>query len=236
MSTVIGILGGMGPLATVDFVEKVIGLTPARCDQEHLPLIIHSVPQIPDRTACLIDQQRSPLAAMARGVETLAKSGVGAIVIPCNTAHHWYEPLSKDSPVPILHIADACAESLVNEGVASVGLMATDGTLKAGFYPRKLSEHGIAVTLPGAELQQQVMEGIYRVKAGQIETGGRILESCVEQLLEQGVERVILACTEIPLALDRIESPWREQSVDATRSLASACVRWHQQQTSLLVA
>lgn len=236
MSTVIGVLGGMGPMATIDFVGKVISLTPARCDQEHLPLIIHSIPQIPDRTAFLTEQADSPLPAMKQAVATLAGAGVGAIVIPCNTAHYWYESLSNDSPVPILHIARSCAETLAKSGVSTVGLMATNGTLQAGFYAQTLNDYGISLRLPDEELQQRIMEGIYQVKAGQTELGGRLLESCLQQLLNQGVEQVILACTEIPLALDKIESRWRRFSADATHSLAAACIRWHQQQRSVLKA
>lgn len=227
MKAVIGILGGMGPMATVDFVEKIIQQTPAKNDQEHLPLIIHSVPQIPDRTACLMDQRESPLPGMVRGVNTLLGAGVSAIAIPCNTAHYWYDALTRVSAVPIFHIAQACAQKIVDEGGGTVGLMATDGTLKAGFYPKELARSGIKLILPESGLQRQVMSGIYHVKSGDIGTGGKILERCIEQILELGVEKVILGCTEIPLALERIESPLIDRGIDATSALAAACVRWH---------
>ncbi len=230
MSDVIGILGGMGPLATVDFVTKIINQTPAERDQDHLPLLVHSVPQIPDRTACLMDSQASPLIALQQGLNTLVAAGVGCIAIPCNTAHYWYDALAAVSPVPILHIAQACAESLRAEGVTSVALLATDGTLKAGFYPRELAAMGIELTIPDAGLQQQVMNGIYRVKSGAVEEGGKILQHCMERMLEAGVERVILGCTEIPFALDQINSPQRALGMDATKALAGACVQWHQRQ------
>ncbi|MEH6472553.1 MAG: amino acid racemase [Halopseudomonas sp.] len=227
MNAMIGILGGMGPLATVDFVTKIIHQTTAERDQDHVPLLVHSVPQIPDRTACLMDNQRSPLAALTRGVNTLVNAGVGCIAIPCNTAHHWYDALAQVSPVPILHIARACSESLALQGVASVGLLATDGTLKAGFYSRELDAYGIDLKIPAPKLQQQVMDGIYRVKSGAVVEGGKLLEQCVDQMLRQGVERVILGCTEIPFALDQIHSTRRNVAMDATQTLAAACVRWY---------
>ncbi|MEH6825812.1 MAG: amino acid racemase [Motiliproteus sp.] len=236
MSTVIGILGGMGPLATVDFVTKIILQTPAQRDQDHLPLLVHSVPQVPDRTACLMDSQSSPLAALVKGVNTLVNAGVGCIAIPCNTAHYWHDALAQVSRVPVLHIARACSESLAQQGVTSVGLLATDGTLKAGFYPRELGAYGIDLKVPEPSLQQQVMDGIYRVKSGAVEEGGKLLEHCMDEMLRCGVERVILGCTEIPFALDRINSTRRPMGMDATQALAAACVQWHAAQEHPAVA
>ncbi len=230
MHTTIGILGGMGPLATVDFMTKIIRQTPASRDQDHVPLLVHCVPQIPDRTACLMDNRESPLAALTQGLNTLVAAGVGCITIPCNTAHYWHPALAEISPVPILHIAQACAEQLAEQGVRRAGLMATDGTLKAGFYAKTLSQHGIELVAHSPMLQQRVMEGIYLVKSGALEDGARLLENCLQQLLDSGVERVILGCTEIPLALDSIQSHLGAYGVDATDALARACVEWYQAQ------
>tara|TARA_R110001599_G_scaffold340202_1_gene560311 strand:- start:530 stop:1222 length:693 start_codon:yes stop_codon:yes gene_type:complete len=227
MSAVIGILGGMGPLATVDFVTKIIHQTLAAKDQDHLPLLVHSVPQIPDRTACLMDNQPSPLAALLQGLNTLVNAGVGCIAIPCNTAHHWYDALAEASRVPILHIARSCSESLARQGVTSVGLLATNGTLKSGFYPRELDAYGIDLKVPDPALQQQVMDAIYLVKSGNVAAGGRLLEHCVDAMLRRGGERVILGCTEIPFALTQINSKHSAYGVDATHELAAACVQWH---------
>nr|WP_082708616.1 amino acid racemase [Marinobacterium profundum] len=228
MNTTIGILGGMGPLATVDFVKKIIDQTAASRDQDHLPLLIHSVPQIPDRTACLMDNRESPLAALTQGLNTLVAGGAGCIAIPCNTAHYWHPALAEASPVPILHIARACAEQLSAQGVTRVGLMATDGTLKAGFYTQELAHYGIDLIEHAAMLQQRIMEGIYCVKSGALEQGAIILEDCLQRMLASGVERVILGCTEIPLALDSINSSLSRHGIDATGVLAKACVDWYQ--------
>ncbi len=227
MSAMIGILGGMGPLATVDFVTKIINQTPAERDQDHLPLLVHSVPQIPDRTACLMDNQPSPLTALLRGLKTLLDAGVGCVAMPCNTAHHWYDALAKASSAPILHIARACSESLAQQGVKSVGLLATDGTLKAGFYARELSAYDIDLRIPDPSLQLQVMKGIYLVKSGAVDEGGGLLDHCMGALLECGVERVIMGCTEIPFALEQTHSRYSALGMDATEALATACVQWH---------
>lgn len=227
MNSTVGILGGMGPLATVDFVQKIIRGTTASRDQEHLPLLVHSVPQIPDRTACLMDGRESPLPALTRAVKVLAGAGVGCIAMPCNTAHYWHEELSRISPVPILHIATACAEQLASQGIKRVGLMATDGTLKADIYPRELNTHGIELSPPSPELQRQIMQGIYRVKAGAVTEGAQLLERSLNEILATGVERVILGCTEIPVALDRLGVRRSASGIDATDALATACINWY---------
>jgi aspartate racemase len=226
---VIGVLGGMGPLATADFYEKLIAQTPATRDQEHIPVVIYAVPQVPDRTVALLDGGASPLPALLAGVRTLVGAGARTIAIPCHTAHAWYDDLAAASPVPIIHIADAAAAAamrLAGRG-ARLGLIATAGTLAAGFYPRRLAAHGFECAAPTeAEMRDFVTPGIGKVKAGAVEDGGRMVERVVTALLERGAGAVVLACTETPVALDRIQSGVRARCVDATAALAGACVEW----------
>lgn len=236
MTTTIGILGGMGPLATLDFVQKIIRHTVATRDQEHLPLLIHCVPQIPDRTAYLIGDGESPLPALKQGVCTLVGAGVGCIAIPCNTAHHWHGELRRVSQVPVMHIAHACAELLLELDIKTVALMATDGTWKAAFYARELQKYGIRLTPSSKVLQQAIMQGIYLVKAGSVTEGALILERSMGMMLESGVERVILGCTEIPFALDQLGSDLSAFAIDATDALAKACIRWYRQSSTSRVA
>jgi aspartate racemase len=225
----LGVLGGMGPLATADFYEKLIAQTPAARDQEHVPVVIYAVPQVPDRTVALLEGGPSPLPALQTGLETLVAAGAQAIAIACNTAHAWYDELAAASPVPILHIADAAAAAAVRIAGpgARLALVATTGTLAAGFYPRRLAERGFECAAPtDAEMRELVMPGIGKVKAGAIDEGGRLLERAVGTLLERGARAVVLGCTEVPVALDRIASPLRTRCVDATDALAGACVAW----------
>ncbi len=225
----LGVLGGMGPLATADFYGKLIALTPAAHDQEHVPVVIYAVPQVPDRTAALLYGGVSPLPALRAGLHALLSAGAQAIAIPCHTAHAWYDELAAESPVPILHIADAAAVAamrLAGQG-ARLGLIATAGTLAAGFYPRRLAARGFECVAPTeAEMRDLVMPGIGKVKGGAIDEGGRMVERVVGALLERGAGAVVLACTETPLALDRIQSGLRARCVDATAALAEACVAW----------
>src|SRR5262249_49773384 len=140
----IGVLGGMGPLATANFYEKVITYNRVAHDQEHVPLVIYAVPQVPDRTAALLQNGESPLPALRKGLAALIAAGAEAIAIPCNTAHAWYDELAAASRVPILHIVDAACHAAVRFAgpCATLGLVATAGTLTAGFYPRRLAAAG----------------------------------------------------------------------------------------------
>lgn len=225
----LGVLGGMGPLATADFYAKLIAQTPATRDQDHVPVVIYAVPQVPDRTAALLRDGATPVPALLAGLRTLVAAGAQAIAIPCNTAHAWYDELAAASPVPILHIADAAADAaarIAGPG-ARLGLVATSGTLATDFYSRRLAARGFACATPtDAEMRDRVSPGIARVKAGAVEEGGRLLEEAVGALLERGAGAVVLGCTEVPVALDRIVSPLRTRCVDATAALAGACVEW----------
>ena len=235
-SGMIGILGGMGPSATMDFAQKILSLTPAQCDQDHLPLLIHSVPQIPDRTAFLMQKAESPLPSLIRGLNTLVSAGADCIVIPCNTAHYWYPQLTRVCPVEMLHIARVASKKLNEQNIKSVALLATDGTLKAGFYRDYLESQGVDSLIPGQNTQLKIMEGIYRVKAGQVKEGAKLLEDCAKQMLNEGAEKIILGCTEIPLAFDSIKSPLQNHTLDATLTLAEACVEWHRHNSTMQAA
>lgn len=226
MNAMIGILGGMGPLATVDFLSKLVQRTPASCDQDHVPVVVYSVPQIPDRSASILRGGESPLPAMRAGIRTLERAGADAIAIACNTAHFWYDDLARECRVPLLHIAD-CACAALGSDVAKVGLIATTGTLAAGFYQQRLASRACAcLTNAQDEFDAWVTPGIGLVKAGKLEGAGALLQQAVAALLERGAQRVILACTEIPPALECVAAPQLQQCIDATATLADACIQW----------
>src|SRR5215210_2830189 len=127
MARLLGVLGGMGPMATADFFRKLIEETPAERDEDHVPVVVYSVPQIPDRVGAITHGTESPLPQMIAGIMALRKLEVGCVAIACNTAHHWYEELQRASGIPILHIADAACDELRKRGSAPrVGLLATE--------------------------------------------------------------------------------------------------------------
>lgn len=229
MAHVIGVLGGMGPLATIDFMQKVYDQTSASKDQEHVPLVVYSVPQIPDRLEHLRGAGESPLPAMLDGLSVLKRAGAECVAIPCNTAHCWYDDMVRETALRILHIADAACDSLEAAGpnAAAIGLMATLATVEAGFYQERfwVRGHQSVVSTP-SEFETLITPAIYSVKRGEIERGGRLLEEAARRLLDRGASKLVLGCTEIPIGLEHVDSAVLERSVDATRALALACVRY----------
>lgn len=222
----LGVLGGMGPLATLDFQHKLLDATPADSDQQQLPSVVWNVPQVADRQKALAGLGPSPLPQLLLGIETLNQAGASHIVIPCNTAHHWFDELSRASAAPLLHIVDATLEGLVAlpQKPQRVGLIATQGTLDAGWYQRALAQKGIEVLLPTAdELQQWFVPGCYAVKRGALCEGGELLSLQAQALLARGAEQLLLACTEVPLALHAVAAPFLSLAHDPAQLLAQRC-------------
>lgn len=224
----LGVLGGMGPMATVDFMGKVIRNTPAACDQDHIAMVVRSATDVPDRTAAILDQGRDPLPAMRHALRQLLESGARCIAIPCNTAHHWHDALQDETNVPILHIVDAVADTLAREGLegATIGVLATDGTVHAGVYQARLAARGYRCEMPDAAGQAEVMRAIRLVKAGQLDEATKILRREAEALVQRGCARVAMACTEIPLALADVGGVLQPRLFDPTDALARACVEF----------
>lgn len=229
MKRVLGVLGGMGPLATVDFLRKLIEETPAARDEDHIPVVAWSVPQIPERPAAITGDGESPLPAMLDGIRTLKQAGAVAIAIPCNTAHYWYDDLVRAGGLPIIHIADAALAELESRRITgkSIGLIATRGTLAAGFFQQRLTARGfLSITNSDADIDKLVLPAIVHVKRNELTAAAALLETAVDKLIAGGAGGVILACTETPVVLDRLPERIAAQCVDATRALATACVAW----------
>lgn len=231
----VGVLGGMGPLATVDLLAKIIEETGARSDQAHVPVVAHNVAQIPDRQRFVAGTGISPLPAMHAAIARLDAIGAGCIVMPCNTAHVWFEALAARARAPLIHIADAVAAQwpAASSRPATVGLLATQGTLRAGFYQARLAALGIRTIENDAHAFEHLFTpGCYAVKAGDLARGGHLLQQAARQLVEQGAEALVMACTEVPPALAHVDSPLLPHTIDATRALARACVRWWRDQAA----
>ncbi len=219
----------MGPLATVDFLKKLVAATPAERDQDHIPVIVYSVPQVPDRVGPILRAEgESPLPAMTEGVRTLKAAGAGCIAIPCITAHHWYDELCQTASVPIIHIADATCAALVAQGVrGEVGLLATTATLRSGFFQRRLEAAGLRTVLPAEDVMQElVLPSIACVKRHDLATAHRLASEAVAQLLTRDLQAVVLACSELPAALEGAAADVSARCVDTLAALAKACVAW----------
>ena len=228
----IGVLGGMGPLATVDFFSKLLAATPAACDADHVPLLIQSDPRIPPRPPAILSGAPSPLPALRAGRDRLIAGGALALAMPCNTAHFWYAELARDCPVPFLSIVQSSCDELAALAApgASIGLIATRATLAARIFDAPLQAAGYSPLPPeDAQLDGVILPAIEHVKAGRATEGGRLIEQAVAHLMARGAAAVILACTETPVALDAIASPLRAYCIDSTGALARRCVAWWSQ-------
>ncbi|WP_295405002.1 amino acid racemase [uncultured Thiocystis sp.] len=218
----IGVLGGMGPAATVDFMAKLVALTPARRDQDHLPVVVVSLPRIPARSPAILGHDQDPLPALADGIERLNRVNVGVIAIPCSTSHHWYGQLSAVSRAPILHIARA-AVSRAPRGARTL-ILATRGALASGFFQRELAARETPFDIPSPDDDQVLVDDCIRlVKAGQPALAGAFLNRVLASAREHGVRTVILGCTELPLAAAHIERH-ELQLIDCTLELARCAV------------
>jgi aspartate racemase len=221
----LGVLGGMGPAATIDFMAKVVALTDAARDQDHIPMVVTSIPQIPDRTTAILHNGEDPLPAILRCVDILQRAGASMIAIPCNTAHFWYPQIADYARIPVLNIVEACAQELrsAESRASRVGLMATSGTLATGIYQKSLTE--FEIRLPAD--QSVVMQGIAAVKAGDLEGARLVLERVADDLFRDGCDAIIMACTEIPLGLAERAKRAPAQYIDPTNALAKMSVaRW----------
>ena len=212
----IGVLGGMGPLATADFLAKLVYATPAARDQDHFPVSVDSTPQIPDRVAALEGRGADPLPALVAAARRLEASGVALIAMPCNTAHLWHARLAGRLSVPLLHMVDAVNAEL---GTAQqVGILGTTATLRHGLYQQHPGSGREWILPDESEMTSLVMPGIAAVKCGDLAAGRRLLRSAARKLASRGAEAIVLACTEVPLVLAADEVPVR--MVDATFALA----------------
>ncbi len=222
----IGVLGGMGPLATVDFLHKLVTSTPAMRDQDHVPTVVWNVPQIPDRQKALAGLGPTPLPAMLEGIERLNAAGATRIIIPCNTAHIWFNDLQAASAAPILHIADATIAALPADS-GKVGLIATRGTLDAGLYQSRFQSNGIDfIVQSDSEIEDLFVPGCYAIKENDLRRGGVLLETGARRLIDRGAERLVLACTEVPIGLSAIASDLLPVCIDPAQALADACIRY----------
>ena len=229
----LGVLGGMGPLATVDFMQKIIALSSVGCDQEHIPMMVHNVPQIPDRTASILHQGEDPFPALLKGLRTLERSGAQCVVMPCNTVHYWFERLSQQTALPMISILDSVSSAIRERGIQRVGLMATHATMATGIYKQRIEADGGECLAPRAQEQEALMQAIYDIKANRLDDGRQGMEKVFNQLMADGAQAVILGCTEIPVGLADTVNQRPEQCIDATALLAQACVDWYYSQQAM---
>lgn len=230
----IGVAGGVGPAATVDFLDKVVRNTPAQRDQDHVKMVVEQNPQIPDRTAYLLGQGADPTIALYATCRRLEAAGADLIAIPCNTAHAFVERIQPHLSIPIVNMLHETADYVRrnHKNAKKIGLLATRGTIASGVYHEAIAAAGFELLVPDEAHQARVMNAIYGplgVKAGFTE--GECVEdvlAALASLARRGAEIIVLGCTELPLLLSQTEAfPVADRTVvilDPTDILAKTCV------------
>jgi aspartate racemase len=228
MEKTIGILGGMGPEATLDCFAKIIKNTPAQTDQEHLRVVIDSNPKVPDRTAAITGKGESPVPILVAGCLSLQRAGADFIIIPCVSAHFFLEEVQEQVNIPILSIYETVSDIIANDHpqIKTIGLMGTTGTISGGLFQKRLAADGIKTIAPDENQQSKVMAAIYDIKNSQAPRSKEEITSdlvvAAESLISKGARGIVAGCTEIPLALsqDHLPVPY----FDALTILARAAI------------
>jgi aspartate racemase len=224
----LGILGGMGPAASAEFYRRLTDQTPAKNDQEHIPTILWSDPTVPDRSTSLLNKDDKPLPYLLAGIKGLFSAGCNLIVIPCNTAHFWYNELVRQHPrVTIIHIVDSVADALIDVNVtnSTIGLMGTQATIELGLYQYKLNKQGWNCIVPSKEeMDTLVQPAIDLIKANRIDEAHPMLMTVIHSLIAKGAKAVVLGCTEIPLAI-REDTVQGIPTINSIDSLVKSAIR-----------
>lgn len=196
----LGIIGGLGPLATAYFYELLIEMSDVNSDQEHLEVVIHSCPSIPDRTQFILNQSnKNPVVPMIEVGKGLIHQGCDLIAIPCITAHYFHDDLSQSLSKPIVHLVEELANFLQRNNYSKVGIMATDGTIVSQLFQKELNRYDIQCFVPDCSFQKDVMYIIY----DNVKKGKKIDMNCFQRVSNHlkglGAEIIILGCTELSI-------------------------------------
>jgi len=225
----LGVLGGMGPAASAEFMVRLVSQTPAKRDQDHIPTILWSDSTVPDRSTSLRNSDDKPLPYLLSGIQGLVLAGCNLIVIPCNTAHLWFKEMEKQASwhARIVHIVDSVADALrdVNVIDSKIGVMGTQATVELGLYQYRLNKLGWECIAPTKlEMDTLVQPAIDLIKANQFEAAHSMLMTVIHSLISRGATAVVLGCTEIPLSVreDTVQDTPIINSID---SLVKSAIR-----------
>lgn len=205
MDKVLGIIGGMGPLATVKLFENIVLLTEANKDQEHIHILIDNNTSIPDRTDYILDENsKDPREQLIKSALRLEKMGADYLIMPCNTAHNFYDEIVANIDIPFLNMIEEAAKYIIKQfpDMKRVGLLATEGTVKAKVYDNIFESYGIEVIKPSVKNQKYITDLIYNIKEDIPQKNLDGFYKAMDELKEQDVELFIAGCTEISVAID----------------------------------
>ncbi len=221
---ILGVLGGMGPMATAYFMKIVIDMTDAKCDQEHIPMLVSNHSTIPDRTEYILDNTKeNPIPYLLNDAKMLEKAGVCALAMPCNTAHYFFEEIQKAVEIPVLHIVEETVKYIANRDKTQkrVGILATKGTLASGVYQDFCEKYGLIPVKPSKAVENMLMSIIYdKVKKGKTVGVGEFL-SIIDDMMDNGCDVVVLGCTE--LSVIKSELKLNQHNIVDSLEILSKC-------------
>lgn len=227
MKKTMGILGGMGPLATADLFRKIVTMTKAGCDNDHIRIYIDDNSAIPDRTAAILSGGKDPVEEMSDSLRKLISCGAQCILMPCNTAHYFLPRLQAQTDVPFISMLEATAKACALQFPGkTAAILATKGTLATGLYEKALLAQDVSYLVPDEEEQDALMRVIYEgVKAdADPEDYRKDMETVMNRLSAKGADYFILGCTELPLAAQLLRLP--QAMIDPTAELAKAAIQF----------
>lgn len=198
----LGIIGGMGPMATVDLMRKVILSTDAKSDQEHIHMLVDCNTEVPDRTAAIEGRGESPVKEMLKSAKLLESQGADVIVIACNTAHYFLDEFKDKVNVPIINMVDETVKYCVDSGYSEVGLLCTIGTKNTGLYQKACDKFNLKLIVPDDEEIKAIQDMIYSgVKANNFDYDTSDVKTVISNMTKKGAQAFILGCTETPIAV-----------------------------------
>jgi aspartate racemase len=228
MKKKIGILGGMGPEATVYLFNMIIELTRAENDQQHITTIVYNNPSTPDRTSAIFGQGPSPLADLMEGASILERAGADFILMPCVTAHYFHNDIVKHISIPFIHLLEETLQYIQSHlpKLKKIGLIATSGTIQSGLFQSLFEREGLQIVVPSVEGQKLFMTAVYGkkgVKSGFKKEPKEKLLALLSELQHQEVDAIIAGCTEIPLVLN--QSDMDIPFINPLRLMAETAIR-----------
>lgn len=230
----VGILGGMGPEATIDLFARIVKHTQAKKDDDHLRIIIDNNPKMPSRQDAIMKGGESPVPAMRETARNIERAGADFIIIGANTAHYFYEAIKDAVQIPFMHIIEEAAKETARAvpGVRKVGVLATTAAMQIGLYQKSFEKYGIEVLEIPDDIQGRVQKSIFSFKYdGRTPEIIELMVAPARHMILHGAEALIMGCTEIPIILEDIE--FSVPVIDPNEVIAIAAVQYAKNQRTL---
>lgn len=203
MKKSIGIIGGMGPLATVNLMQKIIKNDNGQNDQEFTHVYVDCNTSIPDRTEAILNNGANPLQQIVISARKLEKMGADILVMPCNTAHYFYDSIQQSVNIPLINMIEETCKELNKQNIKCVGLLATNGTIKSNIYAKTMKKYNIKLVRPNKKEQEVITDIIYKcVKNNNFNYDISLFLKLVEKMLSSGANKLVLGCTELPIIFE----------------------------------